>query len=212
MYHCKTQIIALLAGLVCFAGSAEAGPEGTASSIGKLHTGIQAGVVLPQLQSELGTDAGVELEVGYQVWEKLSPYFSVGYMQPGVENGQGDPRLTGADYTTETTQRELKLTLGAFWRFEELIPKLNAYAGLGARVWMLESISNGESADEPFLENRETSTRYGGAFTGGGEYLVGPGAAVLQVDFAGSDLPHLVTGDVATTALSVSVGYRFLLL
>ena len=63
---------------------------------------------------------------------------------------------------------------------------------------------------EFLLENRETSTRYGAALLGGVEYILGPGAAVFEVDVGGSDLPHLITGDVNTTAIATTIGYRLL--
>ena len=42
------------------------------------------------------------------------------------------------------------------------------------------------------------------------EYGVGPGAATAVLDLGDSSLPHLVTGDVRTTALSLTLGYRML--
>lgn len=179
--------------------------------LGKLNLGLQTGVVLPQLQSELGTTVGVQAHVGYRVWRSLVPLLGASYAQPEVSNEMSDPRLPG-DYSTSTTQRELALTLGAFWRFLPAHAKVNGYAGAGARVWLLETITNGESGGAEFLENRETSTRVGGAVFGGGELRLGPGAALLELDLGGSDLPHLITGDVATTSISLTVGYRVLLL
>lgn len=36
------------------------------------------------------------------------------------------------------------------------------------------------------------------------------GAAVLEVDLGGSDLPHLITADVNTTAVATTLGYRLI--
>ncbi len=176
----------------------------------KLHVGLQAGGFFPQLQSELGTAPVVELEGGYVVWRNLAPYVSIGYAQPKVTAELDDPRLPAADYTTSTTQRELTMTVGALWRLFESGARFNAYGGLGARLWLLETITNGEAGGSSFLENRETSTRFGAAVIGGAEYAVGPGGAVFEVDLGGSNLPHLITGDVATTAISTSLGYRLM--
>lgn len=178
---------------------------------GKLHLGVHAGVVLPQLSSELDTTLGMELEAGYRVWRNLSPFFGAGYRQPVVDNGQDDARLVAGEYTATTTQRELTLTAGALWWFLRPGSSFNAYAGLGGRVYLLESITNGAAGGMPFLENRETSTRVGGVVLGGAELHVGPGAAVAGLEVGGSDLPHLVTGDVATTALQITLGYRMFL-
>lgn len=177
----------------------------------RLNVALGVGLVFPQIQSELGTSGGVQLGVGYRVWKQLVPFAGVGFSQPGVENAQSDPRLP-ADYMTTTSQRELTLSAGGFWRFLPASSSINAYAGLAARAWLLESRTNGESGGETFLQNEETSTRYGAAVLGGGEYRVGPGAVMLELDIGGSDLPHLVTGDIATTAISLFAGYRLLLL
>ncbi|HUH05120.1 MAG TPA: outer membrane beta-barrel protein [Kofleriaceae bacterium] len=186
-------------------------PAPDEAETGRLNVSLGVGLVFPQIQSELGTSGGVQLGVGYRVWKQLVPFAGVGYSQPGVDNTRSDPRLP-ADYMTATTQRELMLSAGGFWRFLPASSSINAYAGLAARVWLLESRTNGEAGGETFLENEETSTRYGGAVFGGGEYRVGPGAVMLELDIGGSDLPHLVTGDVTTTAISLFAGYRLLLL
>jgi hypothetical protein len=111
-------------------------------------------------------------------------------------------------YSTDTTQRELTMTLGASWRFLNAASRWNAYAGLGGRIWLLETVTKGSSGGVRFGENQETSTRIGAAAWAGAEFLIGPGAAVAELDFGGSDLPHAITGDVSTTALALQVGYR----
>lgn len=174
-----------------------------------LHIGAHVGVVLPQLQSELGSALGLELEAGYRVWKNLSPFVGVSYTQPSVHHSALDPRLP-VDYMTDTTQREIIVTAGVMWRFLPAGSTFNAYGGLGARIWLLETITNGEAGGAEFLENRETSTRVGFGASAGAEYALGPGAATAELDLGSSDLPHLITGDVATTALSATVGYRMM--
>ena len=96
----------------------------------------------------------------------------------------------------------------------QLIPGANTYrtptfpgtALLGNDA--LETLTNGTAGETSFLENREKSTRVGAVAALGGEYRLGPGAATLTVDCGGSDLPHLVTGEVQTTAVGPSLGYR----
>lgn len=173
------------------------------------HVGLHAGLVLPQLGSELGTTGGVTLDAGYRLWRGLTPFFAASYAQPVVEGSYGDPRLTATSYTTTVTQRELTLTLGALWR-QPLGTRAAIVGGAGARAWLLESVATGSAGDEPFLENTETSTRWGGVGLLGGELRLGPGALALTLELGGSALPHLITGDVATTALGVELGYRFL--
>jgi opacity protein-like surface antigen len=198
--------------VLALAGAARA--EELAPGLGeaeRLNAAIGIGVVFPQIQSELGTSAGVQLTVGYRVWKRLVPFAGVGFTRPRVETAQPDPRLP-ADYSTKTAQRELTASFGVLWRFRPATARLNAYAGAAARIWMLETRTNGESDSNTFRQNDETSTRFGGALLGGAEYRLGPGAVMLELDVGGSDLPHHVTGDVATTAVSILAGYRFLLL
>jgi hypothetical protein len=100
------------------------------------------------------------------------------------------------------------MSLGAVWRFLPLARRMNGYGGVAARMWLLDTRTDGDAGGAEFLENRETSTRLGGALVAGGEYRAGPGAALLELDVGGSDLPHLITGDVATTAIALFAGYR----
>lgn len=198
---------------VAFAQAPSSEPTATppAAPPGPIQLGVQAGAIFPQLQSELGSSAAAELEVGYRVAAGLAILGAVGYTQPKAETNQDDPRLPAGSYMTTTDQRELTISVGGMWRFLPAHAKLNGYAGLAARVWLLETKTIGTAGGESFLENQETSTRYGGALFGGAELRVGPGAALFEIDLGGSDLPHLITGDVATTALSLSLGYRLFL-
>jgi len=43
---------------------------------------------------------------------------------------------------------------------------------------------------------------------GGGEYLLGPGALLLEVAMGVGSLSGLITGESSASALSVLVGYR----
>jgi len=175
---------------------------------GRGHIGLYSGVVLPQLGSELGTTIGVQLEGGYRVWKNLAPFLAVSYSQPTVDTTKTDPRITAGTYMTSTTQRELTVTLGAMWWFREPGEKWNIFLGLGARVWFLKTITNGSAGGMPFGENTEQSARFGGMGQVGAELTLGPGALGLTVEVGGSELPHVITGDVQTTALQIALGYR----
>ena len=172
------------------------------------HVGLYTGVVLPQLGSELGTTIGVQLEGGVRVWRHLALFGAVAYAQPSVDTTKTDPRITAGTYMTSTKQRELTATLGLMWWFREPGEKWNVFIGAGGRVYFLETITNGEAGGMPFGENREQSARFGGMGEVGAEVLLGPGALGLTIEVGGSSLPHLITGEVQTTALQVLVGYR----
>ena len=175
---------------------------------GRLQLGVGAGVELPQITTELGSALCASIEVGYRVWRNLSPFVAVGYSQPPADHTGSDPRLSAVGYRSWTTQRELTITLGAMWRLRPPGSRVNAFGALGARLYFLETMTGGSAGGRSFLDNRETSTRLGAAGAVGAELRLGPGAAVGAVEVGGSDLPHLITGNVQTTAVSVEIGYR----
>jgi hypothetical protein len=164
--------------------------------------------VLPQISSKLGTTIGVELEGGFRVWKNLAPFVAVAYSQPTVDTTKTDPRITAGTYSTSTTQRELSVSLGAMWWFREPGEKWNVFLGLGGRVYFLDTRTHGSAGGMPFGENHEQSSQWGGLGVLGAELTLGPGALGLAVEVAGSDLPHLITGKVQTTALQIAIGYR----
>ncbi|MCC7542828.1 MAG: hypothetical protein IT379_41820, partial [Deltaproteobacteria bacterium] len=69
----------------------------------------------------------------------------------------------------------------------------------------------GTGGGQPFGQNTEQSTQAGAVFQLGGELRAGPGAALLEVSFGISDLPHTITGQTSTGALAVELGYRLFL-
>jgi hypothetical protein len=176
--------------------------------------GLKAGVLLPQVATELGAaPVGVlELSFAFPVAERrVGLYLEAGYSQPKVERENvTDPRVTGGMYNGTQTQRELTVGGGLVARL--LPPKSvwNGYALLGARGYFLETITVGDAGSNEFGENREKSSKFGGYFAAGGERRAGPGVVLLEVGFGTSDLDHLITGDVSTGAIAIQLGYRFL--
>jgi hypothetical protein len=174
----------------------------------------KVGVLLPQVTTELGPalTGGIELSFNLPVARRrLAIYAEVGYAQPTVSrSGVMDPRLTGGPYEGTQTQRELVAGGGLLVRAAPPGSVWNGYALAGARAYFLETITVGSSGGMAFGENTEQSARFGGVFAVGGERLLGPGAALFEVAFGTSDLPHLITGDVSTGAIAIQLGYRFL--
>ncbi len=193
--------------LAVVGGRARAEP----APLGVTHVGLHTGVVLPQLGSELGTAPGVELEGGYRALPRLTLSLSVSYAQPTVAHAGDDPRLAAGSFDSETVQRELTVGAVAAWWFLPPSARLSGFAGVGYRQFFLASVTDGSSGGMPFLEHRETSSQAGAAIVAGGQYRVGPGGVVAAIEVGGSLLPHLVTGDVTTTALRLTLGYRLYL-
>jgi hypothetical protein len=209
-YHCT--LVSFLLGLVALPAAAQPVPAAPTvaapAEAPRLQLGVLAGVNFSQVSSELGTSFGVELEGGYRVWRHLCVFLGLGYSQPSVDSSRSDPQLGATAYSTTTTQRELRLSVGAMWRLRDPGAALNGFAGIGARAYFLETVTNGSAGGQSFLENQETSTRFGGLLVLGVELRLGPGVLVGALDVSGSPLPHLVTGHVQTTALGLNVGYR----
>jgi hypothetical protein len=179
-----------------------------ATAAPRFQVGLQTGVFLPQVASELGTSFAAKLDAGGRVWKNLSVVGAVAYAQPKVSSTMDDPRFPSGTYSTSTTQRELALSLVAVWRLFPPGARFNGYGGAGWKMWMLKTLTNGDSADESFLENTETSTKQGGTALLGGEFALGPGSLSGELEFGGSDLGHFITGDVTTMGINIAVGYR----
>lgn len=176
--------------------------------------GAKLGIVLPQIATELGTTWGAEIEGSFllpALERRLAAFAAFGYTQPVVSRtALSDPRLAGA-YDGKQTQRELTLGAGVLARLFPPGARFNGYSALGARLYFLETVTVGAQGGAAFGENQERSTRVGAVFTVGGEMTVWRGAAGAELQLGASDLPHTITGDVSTGALSVVVGYRLFL-
>ncbi|MBI5478386.1 MAG: hypothetical protein HY906_05985 [Deltaproteobacteria bacterium] len=181
---------------------------------GAFGIGAKLGVVLPQVATELQTTVGAELELSYAVpvlGRRLAPFFGIGYAQPKIARSSlEDPRLPGS-YDGTQTQRELTLAFGLLGRLMPLESRWNAYAGAGVRIYLLETVTVGSTGAAAFGENREQSTRVGGIFLVGGEFRLWRGSVLLELQYGHSRLPHWVTGEVTTGALTIALGYRLML-
>ena len=89
--------------------------------------------------------------------------------------------------------------------------KLTPYAGIGPRIYLLKSKISGSAGQSPIGETTEQSTKIGFGVPLGVEYELGPGGLLAEVLLQYGGLDHQITGDSNTGALSLSVGYRFLL-
>lgn len=78
----------------------------------RVHVGLHAQLVWPQIASELGTSVGVELEGGYRLWRRLALQGTIAYSQPVLEAEAQDPRVGAMEFMTTITQRELSFGIG----------------------------------------------------------------------------------------------------
>lgn len=171
--------------------------------------GLQVGVMIPQLANTLDTNFGLKVDYGYRVWDRLSIVVGFLYTQPESHVKQADPRLPAGDYRTDTVQRQYVFTLGPLWRFLARSKGFNGYVLAGARMYVLQTVTEGSSGGQAFGTNQEVSVQGGGVLELGGEYGIGPGAITLSLEFAGAKLPHVITGKVPDLTILLAAGYRF---
>lgn len=176
------------------------------------------GVTIPQLFGELGSWPIFGLEVGLlvpfdvgSIARPLEIAVAGHYTAPGA-SGTGTIETLGemgASYDWELSQQMLMLELVLRWRLRSAgDDSWNAYAFVGPRAYLMESVLTASSGGQPFGEHRETKSQYGIMGGLGGEYLLGPGALFGELRFSGSDLNQTITGDANTGAMALSLGYR----
>ncbi|MFW6052174.1 MAG: hypothetical protein ACODAU_13430 [Myxococcota bacterium] len=181
-----------------------------------LTLGLKTGVYVPSIINDRSPHVDLALEAGVMLPvadRRLGLMFEAAWAPPGVSDGKTDPRVgeDGGEWDFDVTTHEVKLSLGPMFRFlppgETFVP----YIGALARMYLIRTNVNGTGDGQSFGENTEVSTELGFVGLLGGELQLGPGAALLEVSFGWSDLPHRITGDTSTGALSVLLGYRLML-
>ena len=133
----------------------------------------------------------------------------VGYSEPGAKGTQTDPRVdaNGGSYSWTLNQRELMLGLTATFRFP--MDKLTPYAGIGPRLWLLQTLVQGTAGDGNVIsQTKEQSTKVGLVVPVGVGYQIGPGSAFFEAQLLWAPLDHRITGDSSVGSLTTSVGYR----
>jgi hypothetical protein len=171
--------------------------------------GLKLGGALHSVFSELGPAAQVELEGGATLLGgRLDVALSVSWDRSAASGSATDDRFDGGAVKWELDQDFLMFGLVARYRFLPPGKRINAYAGAGPRLLLLRTTVDGTSGSDALGENRQTETRFGAVLVGGGEYLLGPGALLLEVAMGVGSLSGLITGESSASALSVLVGYR----
>lgn len=178
--------------------------------------GLKVGLYVPSVVNDMGphVDFGIEgtLLLPF-IARRLGVMLEIGWSPPGASGSGDDPRLgdAGGRWTYEMTTQELFFALGPVVRFLPPGSTVVPYLGVLGRLYLLETSVEGTGGGQALGENTEHSTQFGVVFLGGGELRLGPGAALLEVSFGFSNLPHTITGDTSTGALAVELGYRLFL-
>ena len=171
--------------------------------------GIKLGGALHSVFSELGPAAQVELEGGVTLLGgRLDVALTGAWDRATASGGGDDARFDAGSVSWELDQDFLMIGLIARYRFLPPTQAYNAYAGAGPRLLLMQTTVNGDAGGADLGENRQTETRFGAVLVGGGEYVLGPGAVLLEVAMGVGSLSGLITGESSASALSLLLGYR----
>ena len=182
--------------------------------------GAKVGGGFGQLTSPLGTSFVGELELGYTlplpdpVNRDIEIFLAGQYAGPSTDEtiSEPDARLPGdGTWTYELTHQQVLLTLGMLYRIPVPVDWVRPYVAAGGRMAMSRTEVTGEAGGMPFGDNEETATNWGGYGALGGDFFVGPGSILFEVQFGFVPLDGKVLANTNSGALNVALGYRFFL-
>ncbi len=211
----KTSLVLLSLALLTIANTASARDQTIPDPAAKPKGAIVAGLKFGGIASFNGLDPFVNGAVkgGYilpALNRGIGIYADIAYTVPTATGESPDPRVPGGKYSWTLTQKQLTITPMVVYRitrFGRFVP----YVGLGPRIYIFESITEGKAGGQTILETKERSTKVGGAIPLGVDFKIGPGAALAELLFEIGPLNHALTGDTTTAATSLSLGYRLML-
>lgn len=163
---------------------------------------VQVGYVLPFLKRSFG----LMIDVAYTVPTKSGTVM-------------GDPRVDGGKYDWKITQKELTISPAVYYR-ATMLGRVVPYIGIGPRIYLHQSIVQGNVGKEMILETKEQTTRVGLALPVGVGVTLGPGELVGEFLFEwgkfgdvkpGTQNSYVAPGNAPSMAGTINVGYRFLL-
>jgi len=185
-----------------------------------LVIGVKLGGGFSQVFSDLGSSFVGELELGYllplpePVGRGIELFATGSYAGPSTDGtvSNNDARLPGdGSFSYEVTVQQAIIGFGLLYRIPLPTDIVHPYIGGGTRIYLTAAEVSGEASGEAFGDNEETSTSVGGFGIIGADFFLGPGAILLEVQAAGSELDNFVMQNTNTGALNVAVGYRLFL-
>jgi hypothetical protein len=156
------------------------------------------------------------LELGYLfggTQGRIAALLAAEYTAPSATGTQAETfspdRIPGGGtYSWELRQKELVLQPTFLFRLTGLVPRLTPYAGIGPRLYLLESVVRGHAGGVPFEDTPEHSTKIGFGVPLGAELEFGPGGFFGELLPEWGPLNHTTTGDTHLGGLSLFLGYR----
>ena len=169
--------------------------------------------------SDLGVMATGALELGVVFGgtkRRIAALLDVSYTVPTAEGTAEDARIQApesenGEYSWELTEKELVLQPTFLFRFTGIAEPFVPYAGIGPRIYLLESDIEGKAGDSTIPENVEQSTGFGFGVPLGCEFELGPGGLLAELLFQWGPLTHDITGSSNLGSASLWLGYRAIL-
>lgn len=155
------------------------------------------------------------LELGYLfggTGGRVAAVLAAEYTAPSASGEQTEAfspeRVPGGAYSWEIRQKELVLQPTFMYRLPGVVPRLTPYAGIGPRIFLLESVVRGEAGGEAFQDTAERSTKVGVGLPLGAELELGPGGLFAELLFQWAPVDHTTTGDTHLGGSALYLGYR----
>lgn len=180
-------------------------PRGAFLADAKVGGALAFGGLDPNIRPAIG--------LGYLFpWKNQSfaAQLQVDYASFRAKGSDTDPRVNGGSYAWELNEQTLVFFPWAMYRITSL-GRVVPFVGIGPRVYLLRSNIQGTAAGGPLPETKEQSTELGLGIPFGAEFKLGPGALLGELLLEYGPLKHRITGSSNTGALTLFLGYRFLL-
>ncbi len=216
----KTNLVAVLLLLSASAARAADEPPPSLSAEappvkkdrGEIQVAVKAGGLFSEPFSALGPSYLVDLELGYALpvlHHRLALALDGAYTAPEASGSGTNPQTTAGTYSWHLQQREAILGFTLYYRHP--IGRVTPYVGVGPRLFLLQSEIDGTSGTSTIHTSSEVSTKAGVGVPLGLGVRLGPGDLFVEAGLAWAPIDHHITGDSNTGALTVSLGYRFVL-
>jgi opacity protein-like surface antigen len=150
--------------------------------------------------------SGVELGVATPLLsQRLAVVFEFNWVRPHYSSSITDPRLPSGGGAFSLRESEFGFLLSAVYRFEDALPGLTPYGGLGPSLYYQRAALTAFDS-----VNVESESKLGFQLLGGADYRLGPGALFGEVHYHYAKVDFVGTGNVNVGGfLAIGVGYRF---
>ncbi|MDD9944310.1 MAG: hypothetical protein OXU20_24920 [Myxococcales bacterium] len=179
-----------------------AGKVGGIASFNGLDPFVQVGVELGWLFGGTNRQIAAMLQVEYAVPPASGQV---------TEDGFDPERVPGGSYKWELTQKELVFQPTFMYRLTFLSDTIIPYAGIGPRLYLLETVVNADANGERIGDTFERSTKFGVGVPLGAELALGPGGLFAELLFQWGPFKHDTTGETHLAGGTFFLGYRALL-